>query len=201
MRPNGSAYLVLKNIPEREWSFSIAEHHSLLGRSHEAEIRIPERFRTVSRCHAELWTDHCGIWVRDLGSKLGTNVNGVWVDHVAQAGLAVGDRVWFGGVEADVVSAVEELAHVATDSGPDNMRTLVPAHTDETGRALAHRLSRAEIDVMLWLSRGYQTDDELAKFLHRSPHTVRTEIKNIFHKLNLHSRAAVMCWLRRTCPL
>ena len=93
------------------------------------------------------------------------------------------------------------MARVATVAVSDHARTSAPACRGETGRALAHRLSRAEIDVFLWLGRGYQDDAELAKLLHRSPHTIRTEIKHIFLKLKLHSRAEVICWLRRTCPL
>ena len=196
-----SGYLVLTNIPEREWSFRIERRRIVLGRSPKADIPIPGRFRGVSRRHAELWVDRYGAWVRDLGSKLGTKVNGVWVDRVPQANLVVGDRIWFGGVEADVVSEVSQLAYFTGDPEQEDLPTSELLVKVLKRRSLAHQLSRAEIELLLWLSRGYQNNTELSKCLHRSPHTIRTQISSIFQKLNLHSRAEILGWLRRTSPL
>jgi DNA-binding CsgD family transcriptional regulator len=195
MNQPAPAFLVLKNISDREWSFPIDTNRRIVGRSRSADVRVPSRFESVSRRHAEVWADRYGVWIHDLGSSSGTNVNGVWVDHVPQAGLVVGDTIWLGGVEIEVVGEIDELAQFA--SVPADPGSTMMYRKIAMARRLAHRLSPAEIDVMLWLSRGYEKDAEIGKLLHRSPHTVRTEIGNIFRKLELHSRAELMGWLKR----
>jgi DNA-binding NtrC family response regulator len=45
-----------------------------VGRSEEAGIRLESS--SVSRLHAELAASEAGIWIRDLGSRNGTSVNG-----------------------------------------------------------------------------------------------------------------------------
>ena len=59
-------------------------------------------------------------------------------------------------------------------------------------------LSQAELDVVLWMSRGFTDPDEIAEKLFRSPHTVRTHLGTIFSKLGVHSRDQLLsCLLRR----
>lgn len=190
-----SAFLTLKNIPEEEWSFQITSKSCILGRSRSAEIVISARYESVSRRHAMVWADRLGVWIKDLGSSSGTNINGVWIDHVPKAGLVEGDTIWLGGIELEVRSDLDDLAAnfpAVIDDVPTSHRPVITL-----ARSVAHKLSQAEIDVMLWISRGYQDDLRIAKQLHRSPHTIRTEIGNIFNKLGLHSRAELMGWLKR----
>src|SRR5262245_17347933 len=191
-----AAYLVLTNIPEGEWSFPIGSDQSVIGRSRQANIVINARYHSVSRRHAAVWADRRGLWISDLGSGSGTNINGVWVDHVPRAGLEVGDVVCLGEVELEVRGEIDDLASAfphMLEEVPTKLRQFIPL-----ARAMAQRLSPAEIDVMLWISRGFQDDVEIARQLHRSPNTVRTEIGNIFRKFGLHSRAELMGWLKRT---
>jgi DNA-binding CsgD family transcriptional regulator len=189
------AYLVLTNIPAEEWSFPIGKDKSIIGRSKSANIVINSHYQSVSRRHAAVWGDRKGLWISDLGSSSGTNINGVWVDHVPKAGLVFGDTICLGEVELEVWREVDDLAigcpHVA-DEVPTKLRMWIPL-----ARELAQKLSPAEIDIMLWLSRGFQDDDEIAQKLHRSPNTIRTEIGSVFRKLDLHSRAELMGWLKR----
>lgn len=195
MGAHPEAYLVLTNIPAEDWSFPIKSEKSVIGRSKSADIVINSCYRSVSRRHAAVWADRRGLWISDLSSSSGTNINGVWVDHVPKAGLVFGDTVCLGEVELEVWREVDDLAvscpHVA-DEVPTKLKLWVPM-----ARAMAQKLSPAEIDVMLWFSRGFQDDFEIAKMLHRSPNTVRTEIGNVFRKLGLHSRAELMGWLKR----
>ena len=58
-------------------------------------------------------------------------------------------------------------------------------------------LTAAELDVVRWMSRGITTYDDLSKKLFRSPHTVRTQMRNIFAKLDIHSREELIGWLRK----
>ncbi len=52
---------------------------ALLGSSEGVAIRICER--TVSRVHAEIETRSDGVWIRDLGSRNGTMVQGILVER------------------------------------------------------------------------------------------------------------------------
>jgi hypothetical protein len=47
------------------------------------------------------------------------------------------------------------------------------------------------------MRRGYDHDDDLAQCLHRSAHTVRTQVASIFRKLEVRSRSAVLSLLQR----
>jgi transcriptional regulator with PAS, ATPase and Fis domain len=73
----------LRTRPEITWTDEQGERRALLdarvvvGASSEATIVL--RDSTVSRLHAELAPQDDGLWVRDLGSKNGTFVNGVRV--------------------------------------------------------------------------------------------------------------------------
>ena len=96
-------HLVLKNIPHRAWSHRIAQARKVIGRALDADICIPARLTGASRRHAEVWGDRYGTWLRDLGSRRGTSVNGVWIDHVPQVQIVVGDTLWLGGAELEVI--------------------------------------------------------------------------------------------------
>ncbi|MGI5963769.1 MAG: FtsW/RodA/SpoVE family cell cycle protein [Lawsonibacter sp.] len=77
-------------------SISIDHWENLIGRAPLADIRLD--FPTVSRQHAVLLRDSTGNWrVEDLGSKGGTQVNGVPV--VGSAPVRLGDQLSVGGVE------------------------------------------------------------------------------------------------------
>jgi len=58
-------------------------------------------------------------------------------------------------------------------------------------------LTPAELDVLLWICRGYVSDKDLGRVLERSPHTVRTHVASIFKKLKVTSRAELVSWLKR----
>ncbi|MCI0680809.1 MAG: FHA domain-containing protein [Gemmataceae bacterium] len=196
-------YLVLKNIPDREWSYPINERRQTIGRAPDCQVRVPNHFDSVSRRHAEVWSDRKGMWIRDCHSRAGTNINGVWVDHVPQARLIVGDTLGLGPASLEVVPDVAGLAAAPalpgvaspTYCGGDQDTSLF--HQVVIARVLAHTLSPAEIDVLLWLGRGIQGDIEVGQLLHRSPNTVRTQVASIYKKLGLHSRAELLAWVRR----
>lgn len=69
---------------------AVAGQHLVIGRSAEAQIRLDRS--TVSRRHAELFCDPFHRWwVRDLGSRNGTLVNGQSVtDQVVRVGDVIG---------------------------------------------------------------------------------------------------------------
>ncbi|KAJ6595918.1 SMAD/FHA domain-containing protein, partial [Mycena sp. CBHHK59/15] len=58
------------------------------------------RSKTVSRCHAELWTENGDVFIRDTKSLSGTFINGTRISEANEESfehvLADGDEVRFG---------------------------------------------------------------------------------------------------------
>jgi len=201
--PTASASLILTNHPTGGWCHAIEERAKVIGRADDVDIPVPAQFRSVSRKHAEVWRDHRGFWIRDLGSRVGTRINLVWVDRLPQVKLVPGDLINLGGnVEIQVVAG--QLA----DESPreeDDLLSGLPSDDPTIGlvpqasrrQVLCEHISPAELELMVWISRGYLDNEELGRFLHRSPHTVRTQINSILRKLGLHSRGDIVGWLKR----
>lgn len=221
--PIPPAYLTMTNVDPQEWCAPFTAERKVIGRGVQADIRIPQRHALVSRKHAEIWAELEVLKILDLGSKSGTHINGVWLTKEAPATLVGGDRIWMGGIEFEVVAQVPLLAQVLAETGhpgTDDEEVLSNENTDvkqpegvsdplarstEFGlkahptpfRMLLAELSQAELQVVLWMGRGYLDDGELAEKLHRSPNTIRTHVNSIFRKLNLHSRGEVVGYLKR----
>lgn len=201
--------LVLTNHPTTGWRYQVDEARKIIGRAKAVDLPVPKQFQSVSRRHAEIWRDRRGCWIRDLGSRMGTRVNLVWIDHLAAASLVPGDLVRLGAdLEIQVVSGTPAEARddelifdeCSGADSPSGATALSPQPA--TGRAmLCERITPAETEVLLWISRGFLDNDELGRRLHRSPHTVRTQVNSILQKLALHNRGDIVGWLRRqeTC--
>ena len=54
----------------------------VIGRDYDCDLRLPNyaEFRTVSRRHCLLGVTTTSIWLRDLGSRNGTYLNGKQID-------------------------------------------------------------------------------------------------------------------------
>jgi two-component system response regulator GlrR len=110
------AYL-LRRVPVVTWSDSGGEHSmqldkpTVVGSAEGAGIVIPND-RTLSRLHAELDLRDDGLWVRDLGSRNGTVVDGVSVEC---ARVPNGGRVHVG---ATVLKVQYEETHPNLDLWP-----------------------------------------------------------------------------------
>jgi DNA-binding winged helix-turn-helix (wHTH) protein len=85
-RPSGSS--LLRGALELPLSFGV----NLLGREPEAAVRLLSE--KASRRHARICVDERSAWLEDLGSKNGTQVNGVRVEGTVP--LAPGDRIEIG---------------------------------------------------------------------------------------------------------
>jgi DNA-binding CsgD family transcriptional regulator len=207
MNPNGAVSLLLTNYSTGGWFHQIDAQHKIVGRSDSVEISVPKKFRTVSRRHAEVWHDHRGCWIRDLGSRVGTRVNLVWIDRLSEARMVPGDLIRLGeSLEIQVVAgglAAEDPDESSQEdangsSGGDQTLGLTARLTPQ--QLLRKHISPAETEVMLWISRGYLGNEELGHLLHRSPHTVRTQVSSILRKLDLHNRGDIIGWLKRHEP-
>ena len=154
------------------------------------------------------------LGIRDLGSCSGTRINGVWLKANCDAALAVGDRIWIGGIELEVVGDVPLFAgQVLAESGVLGERQLQSAGTAnhdplitkstevpyvvEPIRTVLSQLSRAELEILLWMGRGLSRLRRIGRQLFRSPNTVRTQVNSIYRKLDVHSRADILGYLKR----
>ncbi len=200
---HSTAYLVMTNVPPQKWLGTLTERKQIVGRGDEADIQVPAEYTHVSRRHAEFWTNADGHWVTDLDSTSGTRVNSVPLTAHQSFRLSLGDHLWLGAAELDLV-ANPELARRRPFPKSDDETIgyeAAPHGTVRFSGAPPHyfaALSQAELDVVLWMSRGFTDPDEIAEKLFRSPHTIRTHLGTIFSKLGVHSRDQLLsCLLRR----
>lgn len=194
----GPAYLIMTNIEPDDWCVEFAEERTVLGRGERADVRIPPRFPLVSRCHAEIWRDRDGIKIRDIGSTAGTHINGVWINDQHEATLEIGDRIWMGGVDLQVVDQVALNPEIEDAGSPKvEMETCFDLDTLYQSAREGKDLSQAELEVALLIARGCVSDVDIGRKLFRSPNTIRTQVNSIYRKLNVHSRAEIVAHLKR----
>src|SRR5712692_6383670 len=68
------ATLVIVQGPGAGKPFPLGNDCSVIGRSADADIRLPSQ--VVSRHHAKIWCENGTYFIQDLGSSNGTLVNG-----------------------------------------------------------------------------------------------------------------------------
>ena len=88
-----AARLIVLDGPSPGQSFALGEEN-VLGRAAENAVRVVDDM--VSAYHARMWYQSGQWWLEDLGSRNGTRVNEVRVDHPLV--LAYGDHVTLGRV-------------------------------------------------------------------------------------------------------
>jgi DNA-binding CsgD family transcriptional regulator len=191
-------WLVLVNHPPAEWLAMIGDHKQLIGRSPDADLRVPDQFRTVSRRHAEIWSDQHGVNLRDLGSTAGTRINDAYIGAETTVRLRAGDRITLGKLQLILGDGATPVLRGAEELLGDQEQTTFD-NIDKHSLLLRSRLEQltpAEIEILLWISRGVLNDEAIGKLTHRSPNTVRTHVSKVLRKLGLHSRGEVWGFLR-----
>jgi DNA-binding CsgD family transcriptional regulator len=194
-------WLTIANYLPAEWVAMIDGTRQVIGRSPDADIRIPPKFQSVSRRHAEIWTDKCGISLRDLHSTAGTRVNEAFIVPGTVVQLQMGDRISLGGlllILTDRLDLPVDAPGLELDEldEPDEETAGcgLSAHTDVRDRLSL--LTPCEHEILLWMCRGVLSDEAIGRQLHRSPNTIRTHVGNLLRKLKFHSRAELLGFLR-----
>jgi DNA-binding CsgD family transcriptional regulator len=197
------SYLLITNIPPEEWLFKVEGFPQVIGRSRDCDIVIPDKYRQVSRKHAQIEYRQNAFWINDVGSSGGTKLNGVDLVRDKPTQMVIGDRIGLAGLELYFISAEAQVLQQVADSSAKQLQshgTILVACEKPTGfnsDVGLRNLSPAELDVLRWISRGLITDIEIGHKLFRSPHTVRTQLCSIFQKLDVHSREQLIGLLKR----
>lgn len=133
---------VLRRVDVDGQDFPLREGKSYIaGRSEEAQLVIKED--TVSRKHARFYFARGRTWVRDLGSKNGTHVNG---HRVTVHRLEDGDRLAIGA----------HLFRVALVSA-DSIAEQTPPE-ESSGRSMSGNIRDIPLaDVLQWLATSRKT--------------------------------------------
>jgi DNA-binding CsgD family transcriptional regulator len=198
--PSSAAYLTIVNAPE--WHAAIDHEKRIIGRGPDVAIRVPDRFRSVSRNHASVWADdRRRLWIRDLESRLGTAVNGVLLSSDLPVQILAGDRLMLGDLELDLSGDPQMTVEINNREVPEVEETRrnppAVANLANAPAELVEDLTPAELEIVVWLCRGFTRLQAIGRKLHRSPHTVRTQLGNIFRKTDVHSREELVGRFRR----
>jgi pSer/pThr/pTyr-binding forkhead associated (FHA) protein len=86
-------YLIAKNR-EKVWSYNIQGEIVSIGRSHENDIQVQDRY--VSRRQLILWKKEDRFFFKNLGKKNGTRVNGLRISPRAIVQVNRGDAIDIG---------------------------------------------------------------------------------------------------------
>ena len=118
----------------------------IAGRSTEADLVLADD--AVSRKHARFYPARGRIWIRDLGSRNGTVINGTAVTHHC---LREGDRLAIGSSLAKF--AVIEDSELSKDRAGER-----PAGSDVSGRSMTGSIEEIPLmDVLQWLATSRKT--------------------------------------------
>lgn len=94
--PTEGAYFEINTLGGAKRYFSIKSKTLVIGRSENADLKIPEVFSFVSANHAELRKNDDGFQILDLGSSNGTMVNGWILGPNTKLTLRAGDVIRLG---------------------------------------------------------------------------------------------------------
>jgi pSer/pThr/pTyr-binding forkhead associated (FHA) protein len=86
-------YLIAKNR-EKVWSYDIKGENVSIGRSNENDIQVQDRY--VSRRQLMLWKKENRFFLKNLGNKNGTTVNGFQIPPCATVKVKSGDVIEIG---------------------------------------------------------------------------------------------------------
>ncbi len=189
----------LVNVPAARLTLGDAVQR--IGRAKDCQLCVPAQYASVSRRHAEVWQDaRFECWIRDCNSTCGIRINRVPLPRGEKARIQPGDEITLGDLQLRVIDASQEVIEVPDSYTASSTLPIVNSSSDPDETGPLASLTPAEREIVLWMTRGYTSPEELSQKLKRSPHTIRTHHASIFTKLGVHSRDALLAYLRRNVP-
>jgi DNA-binding NarL/FixJ family response regulator len=92
---------------------------------------------------------------------------------------------------SDIIRAIETVIKGGTPIDPMIAQRMTDAYIAEKSGGDSYNLSAREREVIRWITQGLNSS-EVAQQLSITYNTVETHIKNIFHKLNVSNRHAMV---------
>jgi DNA-binding CsgD family transcriptional regulator len=154
-----------------------------VGRSRTCTFVVKDL--SVSRFHAEVIVDDDGVFVKDLGSRNGTFVDGTRITEATA--WQAGQSVRFGNAVFHLV-VHDEKAAVHEDSEVSTFVIHMPASAQPEA---VSQLSEAQKRVLALLLEG-KSEKECATHLKISQHTVHNHVKEIYKKMGVNSRPELL---------
>jgi DNA-binding CsgD family transcriptional regulator len=175
-------WLVSVNTVTGNLPFWIARGAFIVGRTKSAQIVIGER--TISRNHARISYDGRVLVVEDLDSSNGTFVNET---AVSLSEVNLGDHVRFGSISC----AISATAWLPGDSSGEVTTFKIPRSPSSDDTALMDTFTAAQRQIIPLLMQG-KSEPEIAHVLGKSFHTVHAQVRAIFERAAVHSRAELI---------
>lgn len=190
-------YLKLTNYSFRRWHAPVTTSMQIVGRSHAADILVPREFSSISRAHARVWADAKGCWIEDVGSTYGIKLNGIKLQPHVPVVIKVGDKIQLADVEFQLKPPTADKRPSSNDPDSEAItrKLEVPDRKTEPPQLELNVLTHAELRIVLLMQRGHVSHEDIARELHRSPNTVRSQMESIFRKLKVHSRHELLARL------
>jgi pSer/pThr/pTyr-binding forkhead associated (FHA) protein len=163
----------------------LAEENSYrVGRSSRCSFVISDL--SVSRFHAQVIVQREKVWIKDLGSRNGTFVDGA---RIEEAEVQPGQSVRFGNAQFHLVD--DELRGAPPREISDISTHVVKYKPSVVEPAALAQLSEAQRRVLDHLLTGLQ-QKEVASKLDISPNTVHSHVTVIYRTLGVSSRAELL---------
>jgi len=116
-------------------------------------------------------------------------------DHLFEALLAGANGYLLKKTENDkIIEAIKEVMEGGAPMTPSIARRVIAYFNKKPSKKSSideYKLTAREIEVLDWLSKGY-SQKMVAETLFVSKHTVGNHIKNIYHKMHVHSISAAI---------
>lgn len=159
--------IVEPGCDERRISLPRDNRERLLGRSRFSDVRLADEY--VSARHAAFRANDQQVFVTDVGSKLGTFVNGRRIEREAHTAIKDSDEVRVGETVVRVVNYADKLASVfaalaappstfvppaATEPSStqaDRVDQTAPSSSNESARVPSARLAQRQRDRGAWV--------------------------------------------------
>ncbi|HNR29548.1 MAG TPA: sigma 54-interacting transcriptional regulator [Candidatus Hydrogenedentes bacterium] len=159
-------HITVRSGPRKGSSWLIPEERLVIGRDTECDVIVADPL--VSRRHCELWQTQNDVFVRDLGSRNCTLVNGRPVESCQ---LSVGDELCVGNVAFLLTRRIVESSgsgiRPSTSKTKQNLdsKTVYPA--DFTPSPMGQGLPRnvADLARLFQASRRFSTVESVAELL------------------------------------
>jgi len=159
-------HLIVRSGPQKGNSWTIAQERLVIGRDTDCDVIIADAL--VSRHHCEVWQTDNDVFVRDLGSRNCTLVNGRPIDSTQ---LNVGDEICVGNLSFILSRRLLEPQSGVSAAPTGQTQRLMESRTIYPTEATPHPLDQglprniSDLAHLFQVSRQFSTVESVAELL------------------------------------